>query len=107
MDTAAKLGITAAPGSSVRRLRDMLPQAGYGQGDVVATPLRMRGVDLYPSIGIYTIDGHAAGAYGRIAERPLIDGRARDTAVLVTAGPNDPNDSNVTNDPNESPCWRE
>ena len=27
--------------SSVRRLRDTLPQAGYGQGDVVATPLRM------------------------------------------------------------------
>ena len=41
MDTANKLGISTASGSSVRRLRDTLPQAGYGQGDVVATPLRM------------------------------------------------------------------
>jgi len=44
----------------------------------------VREKDFYPSVGIYTIDGHAAGAYGRIAERPLIDGRARDAAVLVS-----------------------
>lgn len=41
MDTATRLGISTSQGSSVRRLRDTLPQAGYGQGDVVATPLRM------------------------------------------------------------------
>jgi peptidoglycan glycosyltransferase len=41
METADTLGISTAAGSSVRRLRDTLPQAGYGQGDVVATPLRM------------------------------------------------------------------
>ena len=31
----------SAPSNSVERLRATLPQAGYGQGDVVATPLRM------------------------------------------------------------------
>jgi len=41
LDTAMRLGISVAPGDSVARLRDTLPQAGYGQGDVVATPLRM------------------------------------------------------------------
>jgi cell division protein FtsW (lipid II flippase) len=41
MRTAAQLGISTAPDDSVKRLRDTLPQAGYGQGDVVATPLRM------------------------------------------------------------------
>jgi peptidoglycan glycosyltransferase len=41
LDAAATLGISAAPGGSVDRLRATLPQAGYGQGDVVATPLRM------------------------------------------------------------------
>jgi hypothetical protein len=41
LDTAARLGISVAPGNSVQRLRATLPQAGYGQGDVIATPLRM------------------------------------------------------------------
>jgi peptidoglycan glycosyltransferase len=40
-DTAALLGISVARDDSVGRLRATLPQAGYGQGDVVATPLRM------------------------------------------------------------------
>jgi cell division protein FtsI/penicillin-binding protein 2 len=29
------------PAARSERLRSTLPQAGYGQGDVVATPLRM------------------------------------------------------------------
>jgi len=41
LDAAATLGISVTPGGSVERLRSTLPQAGYGQGDVVATPLRM------------------------------------------------------------------
>ena len=40
MDTAKLLGISTTS-TSLQRLRDTLPQAGYGQGDVVATPLRM------------------------------------------------------------------
>jgi glutathionylspermidine synthase len=48
-----------------------------------ATTLRVGGGDYYPCIGVYTVDGRAAGAYGRIAARPLIDGRAHDAAVLV------------------------
>jgi len=38
---------------------------------------------LFPCIGVYTIDGRAAGAYGRAAGRPLIDHRAQDLAVLI------------------------
>jgi len=60
------------------------PSGWAAQRRFAATAFRVRGKDLYPSVGIYTIDGHAAGAYGRIAERPLIDGRARDAAVLVS-----------------------
>lgn len=41
LETAAQLGITVAPFSSDQALRSRLPQAGYGQGNVVATPLRM------------------------------------------------------------------
>jgi glutathionylspermidine synthase len=60
------------------------PAGWAAQRRFTATAFPVRGVDLYPSVGIYTIDGHVAGAYGRIAERPLIDGRARDAAVLVS-----------------------
>ena len=41
LDTANLLGISVARDDSLSRLRATLPQAGYGQGDVVATPLRM------------------------------------------------------------------
>jgi cell division protein FtsW (lipid II flippase) len=40
-EVAARAGISTSHEGSLTRLRDMLPQAGYGQGDVVATPLRM------------------------------------------------------------------
>jgi len=40
--TAARLGISLTPSkTSAQRVRETLPQIGYGQGDVVATPMRM------------------------------------------------------------------
>jgi glutathionylspermidine synthase len=39
---------------------------------------------MHPCIGVYTIDGRAAGAYARISSRPLIDYAAVDAALLVT-----------------------
>jgi glutathionylspermidine synthase len=46
--------------------------------DAVPTPS-----GLYPCFGVYTVDGRAAGVYGRAAPRPLVDHRAMDIAVLV------------------------
>ncbi len=40
---------------------------------------------VYPQFGVYTIDGRAAGIYGRLASRPLIDCRSQDVAVLLAA----------------------
>ena len=37
----------------------------------------------FPCFGVYTIDGRACGIYGRISARPMIDGWARDVAILV------------------------
>jgi glutathionylspermidine synthase len=37
----------------------------------------------FPCIGVYVIGGRAAGAYGRVCARPLIDALAQDIAVLV------------------------
>jgi len=40
-DTARAAGITVSRNDSLARVRDTLPQIGYGQGDVLASPLRM------------------------------------------------------------------
>jgi cell division protein FtsW (lipid II flippase) len=63
LDAAAPFGITLAPGNSRARLRDTLPQAGYGQGDVLTTPLRM----------------------ARVAAAFASDGVIRDTRLLPAA----------------------
>jgi glutathionylspermidine synthase len=38
---------------------------------------------MYPCLGVYTVNGQAAGIYGRISPRPVIDYSAIDVAVLV------------------------
>jgi hypothetical protein len=38
---------------------------------------------MYPCLGVYTVNGAAAGIYGRLARRPLIDYAAVDVAVLI------------------------
>jgi len=58
LDAAATLGISVTPGGSVERLRSTLPQAGYGQGDVVATPLRMARVAAALANGGVLSDAH-------------------------------------------------
>lgn len=40
---------------------------------------------VHACLGVYVIDGRAAGVYARVAQRPLIDGRAQDAAVLLDA----------------------
>jgi cell division protein FtsI/penicillin-binding protein 2 len=41
LETAQLFHISASPGDSLARLRQRLPQAAYGQGEVVATPFQM------------------------------------------------------------------
>jgi glutathionylspermidine synthase len=47
----------------------------------VATPLGA----MYPCLGVYSVDGRAAGVYGRLSPRPWINHEAIDVAVLITA----------------------
>jgi glutathionylspermidine synthase len=42
---------------------------------------------MYPCLGIFVIDGQVAGAYGRLATRPLTDDRSREVAVLLRKTP--------------------
>jgi cell division protein FtsI/penicillin-binding protein 2/cell division protein FtsW (lipid II flippase) len=41
LETARRFGIAVTPSNAIDRVRSTLAHAGYGQGDVVATPLRM------------------------------------------------------------------
>lgn len=38
---------------------------------------------VFPQVGVYTVDGAAAGIYGRLARRPLIDCWSQDVAILI------------------------
>jgi hypothetical protein len=49
-------------------------------------PIKADGVSWHVCLGIYTVDGGAAGAYGRISDRPRIDQLARDVAVFIERG---------------------
>ncbi|HYG24575.1 MAG TPA: glutathionylspermidine synthase family protein [Verrucomicrobiae bacterium] len=48
-----------------------------------AVPMRCSAGDLFPCIGVYTVNGKASGAYGRLARTPLINHLAQDGAVLI------------------------
>jgi glutathionylspermidine synthase len=41
------------------------------------------GEAMYPSIGVYTVNGRASGAYSRLSRGPIVDFRAVDAALLV------------------------
>lgn len=53
--------------------------------EAVASPIG----DVYPCIGVYTVDGRACGAYTRISNGRVIDHRAIDAALLLTEAPSD------------------
>jgi glutathionylspermidine synthase len=48
-----------------------------------AVPLVTPHGTFFPQAGVYTVESEPVGIYGRLAARPLIDGRALDAAVLV------------------------
>jgi glutathionylspermidine synthase len=39
----------------------------------------------YPAIGVFVVDGHACGAYGRLARVPLVDDRAQEAVILLSS----------------------
>ncbi len=52
-------------------------------------PFQSGGQASHICFGVYTVDGRAAGIYGRVAAQPLINHLARDVAVLVEHEPVD------------------
>ena len=61
------------------------PGAWIAQRRFETVPVTVRGTLWYPSIGVYTVDGRAAGIYGRVAAQPVINETAKDIAVFTEA----------------------
>jgi glutathionylspermidine synthase len=59
------------------------PHQYIAQRRFKAVPIETPRGPKYVCLGIFTVDGRAAGIYGRIASTPLIDQNAQDIAVLL------------------------
>ncbi len=59
------------------------PWAWVAQRRFSVAPLAHESGPLLPCIGVYVVDGKAAGAYARLTSRPIIDFSARDVALLI------------------------
>ncbi len=59
------------------------PDQWVAQRRFEALPVQTPAGPMYPCLGVYTVNGVAAGIYGRIAPQPLIDMVAVDVAVLL------------------------
>jgi hypothetical protein len=59
------------------------PSRWVAQRRFTVTPLDTPRGRLHPCIGVYVVDGRAAGAYGRLALGAVVDYAAIDAAVLV------------------------
>jgi glutathionylspermidine synthase len=59
------------------------PRAWVAQRRFETVPIASDSGWLYPCIGVYTINGQAAGIYGRVSKRPVVDYSAMDAVVLI------------------------
>jgi hypothetical protein len=75
--------LTARKWRKVQREIFFRPRNWVAQKRFQILPLHSPAGKIFPCIGVYTIDGQAAGIYGRFAKKPLIDYAAADAAVLV------------------------
>lgn len=68
---------------AIRRAVRRWPRAWAAQRRFETVPLRIAGESFYPCVGVYTVAGRAAGAYGRVSRTPIVNHLAQDAAVLV------------------------
>ncbi len=88
LDTAKALGISVARPNTAKQLRDALPQASYGQGQVVATPFQMARVAATVAAGGASPEGHWTMNGGAAAgnRRGAPPARVLEPALAATLG---------------------
>jgi glutathionylspermidine synthase len=67
----------------IHRAAKRSPSQWVAQRRFTVIPLPGPNGSYYPSLGVFTVDGTAAGVYARIGRKPLIDDEAQDIAVLI------------------------
>jgi hypothetical protein len=85
-DTVSIRGILSARNwRSVRRSVFFCPCDWIAQRRFDVLPVDSPNGPIYPCVGVYTIDGRAAGAYARYSTGRVIDYTAVDAALLLDA----------------------
>jgi glutathionylspermidine synthase len=83
------IGLRGATGakdwSRIARNASWFPRAWVAQRRFETLPIQTSLGQLYPTLGVYVIDGRASGIYARCAGNALIDYRSHEAAVLVEA----------------------
>jgi glutathionylspermidine synthase len=83
-DTVSAASITPAKDwRKTRWLARLFPRDWVAQRRFETSSIETPLGDMYPCVGVYTIDGRAAGAYVRLSHRPIVDYRAIDAAMLI------------------------
>ncbi|HSH92883.1 MAG TPA: glutathionylspermidine synthase family protein [Roseimicrobium sp.] len=83
-DSVAYLGrLTPRQWSRTSLLVRLRPGNWIAQERFETLPIATPRGPMYPSLGVFTIDGNACGIYGRLSATPVIDYAATDVAVLI------------------------
>jgi glutathionylspermidine synthase len=77
---------TGAEYAEIWRAMRKNPHLWVAQKKFEVVPVTTDRGEVYPCIGVYTVNGKFAGLYGRAARRALIDEKAFDVAVLAAPG---------------------
>jgi glutathionylspermidine synthase len=59
------------------------PSQWLVQERFTSVPVMVGHIPQHVCLGVYVVNGRAAGIYGRVARQPIIDSRAQDVAVLL------------------------
>ncbi len=68
----------------LQRVASKHPEEWIAQRKFEIVPVRTDEGPRYPCIGVFTIEGRAAGFYGRVSTTPIINNNAQDAAVLIS-----------------------
>jgi glutathionylspermidine synthase len=84
-DTVAAAGLVPPRAwRAARRSAWLFPGGWVAQRRFETLPIDTpSGAAMYPCVGVYTVNGKAAGAYVRLSRGPVVDYRAVDVALLV------------------------
>jgi hypothetical protein len=76
--------------AQVARAARWFPGQWIAQRRFEPVPLTTPLGDVYPCIGVYTIDGRACGGYARLSLGPVVDYAAIDVPLLLEDAPDAP-----------------